>query len=67
MLPTANLLPVLNEALTSSSVWIQAFAYAHKSTVVHVPFPVRPPPEGYIGTYTAFPPFPSPHSPHRTF
>lgn len=50
VLPTANLLPVLNEALTSSSVWIQAFAYAHKSTVVHVPFPVRPPPEGYIVT-----------------
>jgi hypothetical protein len=52
VVPTSNLLPVLNEALTTSSAWVQAFAYAHKSTIVHIPFPVRPPPEDLTGIAT---------------
>jgi hypothetical protein len=45
VVPTANLLPTLNEALVSNPVWVQAYAYVHKPTLVYVPFPVHPPPE----------------------
>jgi len=55
VVPTANLLPTLNEALVSNPVWVQAYAYVHKPTLVYVPFPVHPPPEDLPGSPPASP------------